>query len=700
MPKFRVTAPDGAVYEVNAPEGATEQQAINYIRSQHNPSTQQRMIASPIGAVVHGMQSGVDGLAEYAPWALGALTGGFGAAPNPVSKYFFDESSRVRGINKQHQDYYDQARAVTGRQGFDLGNFVGQVASPTNIALATAGAPPATTLGRIAYGAGMGGLGAAMSPVPQSVPDSKFGAEKGTQTALGMATGAVVTPIAGKAIDLLGRATDRVLNAIGGRFRKINEAAIYDRLRFELAKEEIDIGQIPEGIRKKVVADVADALRSGKKVDGAAILRKIDFQQFGVPGTQGQITRDPQQWMKEFNLRSVEGAGEPLANQAGAVVSRARGNMNAMGGATPATEYDAGNKLSGILKGKDAAMLGAIDRAYQGARDSAGRYAQLNVGQFSKLANDAIDENMLGVVLKKKAPEALQYLNDVSTGKIPLNVNTATMLRQRLGGIAQDLRDANQSQAALGVKHIIDALDATDLMGATGSTLPVIPGAPTGPSSQARQAFDRARALAKARFDAMRANPALKAAADGKINPDKFVSQYVMGAKNTNELGALAKDLGDGGRQIVKEQIAKQLKRQAFGSGAAGEVNKSMAIERYKNALDKIGRRRLSMFFSPEEVDDLYRIARVTTYTETAPPGVTPNRAGTAAAVFNMLQKLQGVPFAVPTIRGIANQAATGRALSANVPSEPLPIITPALQNLLGTVPLGVGISQASSASQ
>jgi hypothetical protein len=35
MPVYHVTSPDGHVYEVNAPEGATEQQAIAYVQTQH-----------------------------------------------------------------------------------------------------------------------------------------------------------------------------------------------------------------------------------------------------------------------------------------------------------------------------------------------------------------------------------------------------------------------------------------------------------------------------------------------------------------------------------------------------------------------------------------------------------------------------------------------------------------------------------------
>jgi hypothetical protein len=34
MPRFQITAPDGRKFEVDAPEGATEQDAIAYIQQQ------------------------------------------------------------------------------------------------------------------------------------------------------------------------------------------------------------------------------------------------------------------------------------------------------------------------------------------------------------------------------------------------------------------------------------------------------------------------------------------------------------------------------------------------------------------------------------------------------------------------------------------------------------------------------------------
>lgn len=37
MPTYHVTTPDGHVYEVNTPDGASEQDAISYVQSQMSP---------------------------------------------------------------------------------------------------------------------------------------------------------------------------------------------------------------------------------------------------------------------------------------------------------------------------------------------------------------------------------------------------------------------------------------------------------------------------------------------------------------------------------------------------------------------------------------------------------------------------------------------------------------------------------------
>jgi hypothetical protein len=65
MPLFRVTAPDGAVIEVNAPEGATEAQAIAYAQQQYNPSAKQAPAVDPLVAETN--KAAIDKIAQAIP---------------------------------------------------------------------------------------------------------------------------------------------------------------------------------------------------------------------------------------------------------------------------------------------------------------------------------------------------------------------------------------------------------------------------------------------------------------------------------------------------------------------------------------------------------------------------------------------------------------------------------------------------------
>ena len=50
MPAYIITAPDGKEYDVDAPEGATEQDALSYIQKQFNPSSPANIAVSPSNA--------------------------------------------------------------------------------------------------------------------------------------------------------------------------------------------------------------------------------------------------------------------------------------------------------------------------------------------------------------------------------------------------------------------------------------------------------------------------------------------------------------------------------------------------------------------------------------------------------------------------------------------------------------------------
>lgn len=102
MTQFRITAPDGTVYNVTAPEGATEQDALARVQAQHQPATQaggadtqpavpsmpmtgrygavkpswgQQLQASPIGEIGYGLKMGLQGPAQLGLHAAADLTG-------------------------------------------------------------------------------------------------------------------------------------------------------------------------------------------------------------------------------------------------------------------------------------------------------------------------------------------------------------------------------------------------------------------------------------------------------------------------------------------------------------------------------------------------------------------------------------------------------------------------------------------------
>lgn len=682
MAKYRITGPDGASYEITAPDGATQEQVLSFAQSQWaaqpkeppKATPAQRVVASLPGRIVQGGQDILDAGAQYLPWALGAATGGFGLAPNPVSKFFFDESDKVsRGITEREK-VYQAARAATGQEGFDGGRMLGNAGGQALITMAAGGSNlPTTTLGRAGFGAAMGGASAAATPVVGATSET-LGGEKGAQAAIGAALGAVATPIAGKAFDVLGDTIDKIGHFFADKFGKsaqVSQTQVLERLRFDLAREKINFDEFPEAIRQRVARDVAEALRTGQKIDGAALLRKLDIEALGGVPTLGTITRDPSQWTREFNLRGVEGAGESLMNAANTNRQAMGDVFKGLGSQTADDAYGAATKLSDLLRQYDAPVKGAVDATYRAARDESGRYAAMNVPQFSKLANDALDEGQLGAFLPA---EARTILNRVSLGEIPLNVNTYTQIRSVLQGKAADMMRQGDRQGALAVGKIVQALDATDIDSAAGEA--------------AKQSFDLARKAAAFRFGKQDAVPALKAVINGDFDADKFVSKYVLNA-GTDDLGELAKVLPAEGRNIVRAQIAKRLEDAAFGTNVTGDA--AMATERYAKALGGFGKRKLAHFFDPQEIEQMYRVARVGGYLSKPPAGAAPNYSGTASALANLLQRAQGASLALPVVRQFNNERLISSALSAQPPADTLPILSPALRDLLPLVPIGAG---------
>ena len=647
------------------------------LKARKQPATaDQKALSSMPMRYGRGLTDALDAGAQYLPWALGAAAGGFGMAPNKVSDFFFDQSSQVsKGITDREKKY-QAAREATGQSGFDSARFSGNVTSPVNALIAGgAGALPATIAGQAAAGGGMGLLGALTAPV-YGADSSTLGTSKAGQAAAGVIGGAVLTPVAVKAADVIGKGLDRIVNTVrnwAGKGEVVNEQIVLNSIRTELSRENIALDDVPKAILDKVKLQVGEALKQGKTVSPTALLRQADFQAVGTQGTLGQITRDPVQYTREMNLRGVAGPGDPLMrrfNEQRGAFGKVLGDL----GADKADDaYVAGGRLTDALAAFDAPKRANVDALYNAARDSGGRSAQMNPQQFSQAANEALDARMLGGALPS---QARALLNDVSTGKIPFDVQNSVVLRRTLEGIARDASRQGNAQGALAVRQITSALDTV--------------GVETNAGVGAIKAFNEARTAAAQRFSTIEKNPALKAFLDGKVDPDKFVSKFVVNG-GTDDLGQLSQILNKDGKEVVRQQIAAHLEGKAFGANVTADA--PFAVERFNETLKSMGREKLSAFFTKEEVDQLFTLGRAAAWAGKRPAGSAVNESNTASAAMSLFANLKGASAAVPFVKQVRDTMVVNRGLLAQPPTQPIPMLSPALREFVPGVPIAAGMA-------
>jgi len=171
MPTFVVTSPDGKQYEVNAPDGATEQQAIDYIKSSYQAPTPQEpgmgsQIARQAGlagrAVVQGLSAPANVVTDF-------LSGAYNLGANLLGS-----SSRAPYLSQE------QSKALT------------ELGLPE----------PQTTAERAAQ-AGMQGLVSA-GGMAATAPKTIFGADLVRQLPAATAAPMVAQPVAEKTKELTG----------------------------------------------------------------------------------------------------------------------------------------------------------------------------------------------------------------------------------------------------------------------------------------------------------------------------------------------------------------------------------------------------------------------------------------------------------------------------------------------------------------
>ena len=550
----------------------------------------------------------------------------------------------------------ENLRKRQGSTGFDWWQTAGAVASPANLALArvlplASGGMNALKLGGI--GATAGGVSGALTPISNA---ENFGETKAMNTALGALLGGAITPVATRAVEAVMRSpiVNRAAESIAGAFGRAPAAQpnISAQVDQAIKKAFADIRQDPltlSGPQMQALRDqAANALRQGKSLDVAAVMRSEDFKALGIPYMLGQVTRDPMQWANEQNLRGVAGAGQPIASRL-SEQRRAMGDMlrRYSGGATE--RADAGSQFIGTLDALDERLGNGVRALYNTARQSAQKDLDIPLTGFAQDVAQIVSE--FGDAVPSGVRNQIRDLGLLSGRQL----RTFT------------LEDADKLSKVINKNYSNDppVKAATDAMRAAlkRAVEASVPNAdnPYVPAVQA----------AAERFALRDAVPALKAATQSGANEDTFVRQFIIqgGPTEVRRLAELLKRNDPAAFDQARQQVAAYLERAAFGQNLAGDKN--IAPERFAGALDSLGTARLKAFFAPEEIDSLRRLGRVAAYITSEPAGSAPNRSGTASALANLLtgmgSRIPGVGMAATAGKAISNAVVTPIAQARQV---------------------------------
>lgn len=638
MPTYEVTAPDGKKFQVTAPEGATEQDALAYAQSQWKATPQAPDPVVTFGASLREIprqlgltaRYGIEGLAQVPAIftepmrAVGEMAGlpktpslpqtvsgwldkaGFPQPQTPTERVVGDMSRTLASGGGM----VGGARAVSGLPG--MAGSIGQVMA------ANPGLQAASAIGA-------GGAGGAVR---------EAGGGPGEQFAASL-LGGVLAPAG---LSLAQKGGTAAINLMRPQL-------VEDKIRLTLRQSGVDYDQLAGNVRQQLQDQARIALRTGGDLDPDAMRRLLDFAR--VPGatpTRGTLTLDPVQITREKNLAKIgaNASDDGLQGLAGIENRNNRALIDALnnsGASTADDAYTLGQRALAAPQSNLAAQRAEVNRLYFAARDSQGRSFPLDGRAFADRAIRDLDDQLVGGFLPQ---DVRNHLNRISRGEVPFTVDYAEQLKTLIGNIQRNSNDGNVRTALSLVRGAIDDTPVMPLgqqnnVGLTRSVnpgnLPAVAGDATV-GEEAVAAFNQARHANAGMMRQIENSPALTALYEGQIAPEKFIERYIVsGSASVDDVQNLGTLIGRNPQstEAVRGYIARWLKQKAL-NGAADEVG-NFSPSAYNKALESIGQRKLSAFFSPEEISQLQSVGRVGSYMNVQPRGSAVNNSNSGALV-------------------------------------------------------------------
>lgn len=398
---------------------------------------------------------------------------------------------------------------------------------------------------------------------------------------------------------------------------------------------------------------IAPTIALKPHADVAAVVRANDFRNLGIQQTLGQVTREPMQFAREQNIRSVVGVGDPLTARFNQQHTQLQNALFTLGGQAQ-QKYQAGSQLREALQGIDENMNASVKAAYAAAEASSGKRLEV---PLAGLAQDYA--------------EVLHNFGD----KVPSGVRGNFEALGLQGGTQRKIFSVDHADKLL---KVINANASNDP--ATNAALKQLRTSVKNAVLAADDGggvFKPASDLAKQRFDALRDIPALRGAVEENIAPDDFVKTFIMNGK-TEDVQALGQMLSAESPQVMGEmrnQMGARFAQAAFGENLAGDGGFKAAA--YVKALREMGDAKLSAFYSPDEVAQLHTIGRVASYVNSLPSASPVNFSNTAGAVRSFFGKGLNIMPGMTGLRDLMaytkNRAFVNKALAAEISNTAVP---------------------------
>jgi hypothetical protein len=352
---------------------------------------------------------------------------------------------------------------------------------------------------------------------------------------------------------------------------------------------------------------------AGPNINPTAVTRQLEADSLPIRMrlSEGQATDNLQLLSDEFNKRGTP-AGKPYAELFNEQNGHLIDNLNAIRdkAAPKASGFDHVENGETIIKAYeniDEIANQNIGAKYKALEDANGGQFPLDGKQFVDAADAALAKKLKSHYVP---PEVRATLNDVRNGGT-MTFEDFETLRTDLAEVGRSAKDGNTKMAASIIREQLE-------------NLPMPPGA-----EHLKPLADAARGAAKARFDAIKADPAYKAAVEKSTAADKFVQKYIVNG-NKDDLARMNENLAGNpdAQQSIAAGALNYLKSRAGivnDRGNFNQVGYNKALEALKPKKDYL--------FDPVTAQQVQTLGNVANYVLKQPRGSYFNNSNTAVSL-------------------------------------------------------------------